>query len=224
MPGRGKLTEMEFYVLARKESSEYGSEYDTEFLAAEDPNYGEAPRCPVCGQFTGGRQWLPPLRVELELHGRQFGDVLTGSGGSDLLVSPRFEEVYRSNGLVGLEGFEPVEIVKVRSPHRLTPEPPAYRRADVAPSEVAIDVERTGVVRGGPIECSYCFTSTINGIRSVVIDEATWSGEDVFVPRGLPGTITVSERFRDVCVRHAITNLKLVESREFVETFGLSDA
>jgi len=85
IPGRGKLTEMEFYVLARKESSEYGSEYDTEFLAAEDANYGEAPRCPVCGRFTGGRQWLPPLRVELELHGRQFGDVLTGSGGSTCL-------------------------------------------------------------------------------------------------------------------------------------------
>jgi hypothetical protein len=224
MPDRGTLTEMAFYVLACKESSEYGSEYDTEFLAAEDAKYGEAPRCPVCGRFTGGRRWLPPLRVELELHGRHFGDVVTGFGGSDLLVSPRFEEVYRSNGLAGLEGFEQVEIVKVRSRHRVTPEPPAYRRVDVAPSEVAIDVEETGVVRGGPIECSYCLTSTINGIRGVVIDETTWSGEDVFVPRGLPGTITVSERFRDVCLRHPITNLKLVESREFVETFGLSEA
>lgn len=89
---------------------------------------------------------------------------------------------------------------------------------------MAIDVDETGVVRGGPIECSYCLTSLINGIRGAVIDEPTWSGEDIFVPRGLPGTITVSERFRDVCVRHAITNLKLVESRTFVETFGLGDA
>jgi len=215
---------MGFYVLARKERSEYGSEYDTEFLAGDNANYGEAPRCPVCGRFTGGRQWLPPLRVELELHGRQFGDVVTGAGGSDLLVSPRFEEVYGSNGLVGLEGFAPVEIVKVKSRRRATPEPPAYRRADVARSEVAIDVEETGVVRGGPVECSNCLTSTINEIRGVVIDEATWTGEDIFVPRGLPGTITVSERFRDVCLQHAITNLKLVESRAFVETFGLSDA
>lgn len=214
---------MVFYVLTRKTPSEYGSEYDTEFLAAEDANYGEAPRCPVCGRFTGGRRWLPPLRIELELHGTDFGDVVTGFGGSDLLVSPRFEEVYRSNHLAGLEGFEPVEIVKVRSRRRVTSEPPAYRRVDVAPSEVAIDVEETGVVRGGPIECTYCLTSTINGIRRVVIDEATWSGEDVFVPRGLPGTITASERFRDVCLQHAITNLKLVESREFVETFGLSE-
>jgi hypothetical protein len=214
---------MAFYVLARKASSEYGSEYDTEFLAAEDADYGEASRCPVCGRFVGGRRWLPPFRVELELHGRQFGDVLTGFGGCDLLVSPRFEDVYRSNGLSGLEGFEPVEIVKIRSRRRATPDPPDYRCVDVAPSETAIDVETTGVVRGGPIECSYCLTSTINGIRGVVIDEATWAGEDVFVPRGLPGTITFSERFRDVCLEHAITNLKLVRAREFVETFGLSD-
>jgi hypothetical protein len=58
---------MAFYVLARKSQSEYGSEYDTEFLAAEDARYGEAPRCPVCGEFTGMRQRLPPFRVELEL-------------------------------------------------------------------------------------------------------------------------------------------------------------
>jgi hypothetical protein len=159
----GEATAMAFYVLARKSQSEYGSEYDTEFLAAEDARYGEAPRCPVCGEFTGMRQRLPPFRVELELQGRQFGDVVTGSGGSDLLVSPRFEDIYRSHGLTGLEGFEPVEIVQVRSRRRLTPEPPAYRRADVAPSETAIDLERAGVARGGPIECSYCLRSRSTG-------------------------------------------------------------
>jgi hypothetical protein len=219
----GEATAMAFYVLARKSQSEYGSEYDTEFLAAEDARYGEAPRCPVCGEFTGMRQRLPPFRVELELQGRQFGDVVTGSGGSDLLVSPRFEDIYRSHGLTGLEGFEPVEIVQVRSRRRLTPEPPAYRRADVAPSETAIDLERAGVARGGPIECSYCLRSLINGIRGVAIDEATWGGEDVFYPRGLPGTMVVSERFHDVCLEHGITNLKLVEAPEFVETFGLNE-
>jgi hypothetical protein len=172
---------MTFYVLARKAQSEYGSEYDTEFLAAEDAQYGEAPRCPVCGNFTGMRQCLPPFRVELELHGKEFGDVVMGPGGSDLLVSPCFEDIYRSHGLTGLEGFEPVEIVQVRSRGRLAPEPPAYRRADVAPSETAIDVERTGVVRDGPIECAYCLTSLINGLRGVAIDETTWTGEDVSI-------------------------------------------
>jgi hypothetical protein len=214
---------MALYVLARKTRSEYGSDYDTEFLAAEGAQYGLAPRCPVCGEFTGMRQWLPPFRVELELHGRQFGDVVTGSGGSALLVSPRFEDIYRSTALTGLEGFEPVEIVKVRSRRRSRPEPPAYRRADVASSETAIDVERTGVARDGPIRCAYCLTSTINGIRGVVIDATTWAGEDVFYPRGLSGTIVVSERFHDVCLEHGITNIKLVEAQDFVETFGLSD-
>jgi hypothetical protein len=175
---------MAFYVLARKSQSEYGSEYDTEFLAAEDARYGEAPRCPVCGEFTGMRQRLPPFRVELELQGRQFGDVVTGSGGSDLLVSPRFEDIYRSHGLAGLEGFEPVEIVQVRSRRRLTPEPPAYGARTWLRAKRPSTSSGRESPRGGPIECSYCLRSLINGIRGVAIDEATWGGEDVFYPRG----------------------------------------
>jgi hypothetical protein len=169
------------------------------------------------------RRWLPPFRVEIELYGREFGDVLTGFGGSALLVSPRFEDVLRSERLTGLDGFEPVEVVKVSSPRGVAGTPPAYRRVDVSPSETAIDVERTGIKRIAPIECPHCLNSDVNRIHSVVIDEATWGGEDVFMPRGIPGLITVSEHFREVCVDNEITNATLVPAHEYVEMFGLSD-
>jgi hypothetical protein len=213
---------MHFYVLARKAAAEYGTHWDAGFVAADPVEYGEAPRCPVCGRFTGMRRWLPPLRVELELHGREFGDVVTGFGS--LLVSPRFEEIYRSSASTGLVGFEPLDIVRVRSRHRAVPEPPAYRRVEVAPSETAIDVGRTSVDRDGPIRCAHCLGgSIINGIRGVVIDTGTWGGEDWFEPRGLPGTIVVSARFHGVWREHGITNLKLVRAQDFVETFGLTE-
>ncbi|ASS77105.1 hypothetical protein CIG75_03975 [Tumebacillus algifaecis] len=51
--------------------------------------------------------------------------------------------------------------------------------------------------------------------QNVVIDEDTWDGIDVFKPIGLPGTIVVTERFRDFAELHGFTNLKLVPSTEY---------
>jgi hypothetical protein len=41
-------------------------------------------------------------------------------------------------------------------------------------------------------------------------------GEDVFVPRGLPGTIMVSERFRDIRIEHAMHRPPVVLGRDAV--------
>ena len=217
-----QATRMEFFILTRKPRTEYGGTYDTQYLVVDGARYGDAPRCRLCARPTGARTWLPPFRVEIELFGRQFGDVVTGFGGGAFLVSPRFEDVVRSQHLTGLEGFEPVEVAEVSS-RSFDGEPPAYRRVDISPSETAIDVEQTGIERREPIQCAHCLTSDINGIRSIVIDEATWRGEDVFSPRGIPGLIAVSERFRDVCMDNEITNITLVSAHDFVETYGLSD-
>ena len=65
--------------------------------------------------------------------------MVTGSGGSDLLVSPRFEEIYRAHGLTGLEGFEPVEIVHVRSPA-------------AAPGQVLVSSTAKDLVAGSGLE------------------------------------------------------------------------
>ena len=54
--------------LARKSESEYGSEYDTEFLAAEGARYGDAPRWPVCGAFTGMRRWFGDVVNERDVN------------------------------------------------------------------------------------------------------------------------------------------------------------
>jgi hypothetical protein len=52
-------------------------------------------------------------------------------------------------------------------------------------------------------------------LRRLVLEPGTWSGEDVFVARGLEGTIITSERFKEFCDREAFTNCVLIEAAHF---------
>ena len=47
-------------------------------------------------------------------------------------------------------------------------------------------------------------------------EPGSWQGEDVFRPRGKRGSILVSERFAEFARRHALTNMKLTPTEEFV--------
>jgi hypothetical protein len=44
-----------------------------------------------------------------------------------------------------------------------------------------------------------------------IIDERTWSGDDIFWPRGGQRVI-VSERFREMCVQHAIRGVVFISA------------
>jgi hypothetical protein len=35
--------------------------FDTEFLTADGSDFGESPRCEVCGEFVGMRPWAASL-------------------------------------------------------------------------------------------------------------------------------------------------------------------
>ncbi|HKQ39494.1 MAG TPA: hypothetical protein VJ063_15560, partial [Verrucomicrobiae bacterium] len=59
---------MRFFVL--EERPEVGEvPAVTDFLYADNSPMGEAPRCPVCGEYVGMLPLLPPIRVELETWG-----------------------------------------------------------------------------------------------------------------------------------------------------------
>ena len=94
-----------------------GGAHDTQFENVEPVNRGEPPPCPKCGETIGPLTWLPPYRAELELHGRDFGDFVTGSGSSRL-ISERMAAAFQAEGLTGLLGFHPVEVVRVRRRHK----------------------------------------------------------------------------------------------------------
>ncbi|OJT27389.1 hypothetical protein BO221_05295 [Archangium sp. Cb G35] len=191
--------------------------HDTKFDPAEPDNTGDGPYCPQCGDPIGMRTWLPPYRVKLELYGQSLGDFVDGPG-HDILVSERFAEAFRQDGLTGLLGFHPVEVLRVRR-MRKGPKPgavPRYFAVTACYSRAAVDEAHSRIRRVEPVTCLECRSTGVDSIHGYTLEPGTWSGEDVFRPRGLPGSIVVSERFAGFVARHGLTNMKLIPTEEYV--------
>lgn len=183
----------------------------TDALKVKDTNYGEAPRCEVCGQYVGLRQWLPPYRLELETWGHVFADLVVI--GTDLLISQRVKQAWEQSHLVGLNGFEQVEVVKLKRHRKAIGDPPVYFRAVVTRSQTEIDFAASGFEWGKAPTCPTCrLGDVIKRWNRIVINQQTWNGEDVFIARGLPGEIIASERFKEFCEHNNVTNVALVSA------------
>lgn len=193
--------------------------HETDFFIV-DGNIGEGRRCAQCDASLGSLVWLPPYRGELDLISKDFGD-LVRTGGDDLLMTERMVEAFQKEGLKGLSGFEPVEIVRVLKRGRRTPlTPPKYFRVSPAFLSAAVDEARSRLQRQRPIDCFYCRTRA--GLRSVydlVLEEGSWNGDDIFRPRGLTGTVLVSERFERFVTQHGFTNMELTPIEKYVLDF-----
>jgi hypothetical protein len=203
----GRLVER-FYVL---KDDQWGS-HDTEEYMVEPWEMGSADKCPMCGGYISMLHWLEPRLARLVLHGTEFGDVV--HSGSLLLVTSRFREAYQREGMAGLGEFGPVEIVKVK-PKRLMPHCPTYFHVEVKRSRAALDSDASGLVCSEPASCEECRTTGIDAVARVVLEPNTWSGEDIFESRGLPGTNLVTERFKRICENSGITNVKFIPSEEY---------
>ena len=192
--------------------------HDTKFDTVEPINLGDAPRCPRCGGGIGMLTWLPPYRVVLELYGQELGDFVDGPGGNGFLISERFAEAFRAEGLSGLLGFHPCEVVRMKRMRR-GPKPsvaPRYFVVTVCHGRGAVNEERSHLRRARPLTCPECRNPGTDYIHGFTLEPGTWQGEDVFRPRGLPGDIVVSERFVEFVGRYGWTNMKLTPSEEFV--------
>ena len=174
---------------------------------------GPCPRCPKCGGFAGWRDWLPPLKAELELFSREFGDLAMMT--PDLLISERFSQIYHAAGLTGLRGFEPVEITKVRRRRKTTGTPPRYFRARPVQSMAAVDGAASECEWDPAPTCDLCRVSARTRWKRIIVEPGTWSGEDIFFPRGAKDFM-VSARFKDVCDENDLKTPPLVSA----ETFG----
>src|ERR1700722_5914669 len=184
----------------------------TDFLPAPGWKRGDAPRCPKCGDFIGMMPRLPPFRVELETWGRRFGDLAFGVS-NDVLASERFKDAFLSSGLTGFSGFMPVQVTKVTARRGKIPKPmPSYFVAVPGRSRAAVDDRASGIDYEKRWTCEECRIGHTKRLRRLVLEPNTWSGEDVFIPRGLPGPVVTSERFKQFCDRHAFTNCLLIEA------------
>jgi len=191
--------------------------YDTEFDAADDPNLGDAALCPRCGDGIGMLPWLPPYRGELILHGKAFGDFMK-LPGNEVLVSERFAEAFRSEGLTGLLGFHPVEVSRVRGTRKGSKplSVPRYFLVSLCFGRAAVDLARSRIRYTQPVTCSECRYGGPESIHGFALEPGTWKGEDVFQPRGLQGVTVVSERFARLVAQHGLTNMRLTPIEEYV--------
>jgi len=204
-----------FFVL---EEGVLGSRYDADVDTVEPVNLGDAPRCSQCGGFIGLLKWLPPYRVKLELHGEELGDFIKNSA-YDLLISERFAEAFRAEGLTGLEDFHPVEVLRVRRMGKRARKPlsvPRYCIASTCFGRAAVDPVLNRMRVSEPPTCAECRSTGVDAIHGFVLEPGTWRGEDIFRPRGLVGSLVVSERFKDFVERHGLTNMRLTPTEQFV--------
>jgi len=190
--------------------------HDTEFSPVH-PNVGPALRCPQCGETIGMLTWQPPYQGEMGLYGKEFGDLMEESSGG-LLITERFAEAFKAEGLTGLSGFQPVEILRVRRKRRgpKPGPPPRYFYVTPAYGQTALDMERSRLRLSKPFECSWCRDTGVDAIDGLALEEGSWSGEDVFRPRGLWGIILVSERFVRFAGKHALSHIAWVPIDKYV--------
>lgn len=157
---------------------------------------------------------MPPFRAELEAWGTAFGDLAFGPGDS-VLVSDRFRTAFVAENLSGLDGFEEVEIVHVTRHHQLDGEPPTYFHARPQIGPAALDDAASEVAREGGAACHQCRLDGIRRAERVVLEPDTWSGEDLFIARGLPGTYLASERFERFSRVHGFHNAVLLPAEKY---------
>lgn len=193
---------MHFYCLEKR----FHGDAETIAEEVEGSAVGDARACPACGRTTSMLSWLPPYRVVLEPHGQQFGDFAFFDGGNSFLVSLKFKDAYEANRLTGLTGFNPVDIARIRSRKKKRLPPPKYFKVDAQYGRTALDLAACGFIWEEAPTCPECRVGIIRSWQRIVIEEGTWTGEDAFEVRGLPGTIIVSQRFKDVCQSNGITN------------------
>ena len=213
-----------FFVL---EPQALGSRYDTDADTLAPDNCGEAPRCTRCGDFVGMLPWLVPHRAALKMHGDEPGDFIRGAGYEEIL-SERFVDALRTEGLIGFEGFHPLDVVRVRYMKKRLRSPlpiPHYRVVSPCFGRAAVDLVLNRVRISSPPICSECRVTGIQAIHGFVLEPGTWGGEDVFRPRGLQGKVVVSARFKAFVERHGFTNMLLTPTEQYVwDPSGLGPA
>ena len=135
-----------------------------------------------------------------------------------MLVSERFKRLWGEAGLTGLEGFEKVEIVRTRSYGKTKRIKPSgdYYVVKIARSRAAVDDEASGLIRDGEgQQCKECrYRGIVKRTSRIVLEKGTWSGEDVFYPRGISSIIT-SERYRDFHIANKVNNGLLIPAEVY---------
>ena len=158
---------------------------------------------------------IPPIRLEIKSWGFAWGDIAFGTG-MQILVSEKLKSQFLAEGLDGITRFDSVEIVRAKRNKSVETTFPTYYLASIKISRAAIDELSSGLVRDETLVCNECRVGrVIKRIDKIILEPDTPPTEDIFIARGLPGTILVSERFKLVCEMDKLLNCSFVPAEEF---------
>lgn len=202
---------MRFFALTQSNPE---SHWDTEYMPVNGTRYGGPPLCPECGGPIASRVWLPPYSVEVKTYGKAFGD-FAFLAASKFLMSKHAAEAWTAAGLMGVREFHPVDI-QSHSPRSIRA--PEYFVPVIDTGVTRIDVHGTVIMPSATPPhglCKECLSRSIDAIGKIVIDESSWDGSDIFVARGLPGQVLVTERFVEFVANAEITNASAAPAESF---------
>lgn len=172
------------------------------------------PKCPVCGRATGPRRLLPPYGVVIK-QPKNIGDFVRGTGGFSLLVSERFKSAYEREGMTGIKKFTPINITKMGTRSKTQYTNPELFGIEVSRSNTRVDYDKMNVKWGNPPDKDYCrFCGPggggkggwVQSYSGVVVEDKTWSGEDMFFAINFAGSILLSARGAEFITRNGFTN------------------
>lgn len=201
---------MRFFVIDPVIASSVAS---MEFDKAEPAKLGPVPRCEKCGQPTGPLTWEPPYFASIRCKGAKTSHFLTGAG-RNILVSRDFANRFTASGLSGLTPFEEVAIAESRGCAKT--DVPEYLHAEVLAGGM-IDPQASGLEYVEPgTACDLCgLNGILARVRKIAVDEASWDGKDLFVPRNLPGIYLVTERFCTFWLAHELGDAPWLSADEY---------
>jgi hypothetical protein len=198
------------YVL--QNSSVVGNDAETDFLKPKGTKRGDAPRCPVCNTPVGMKVWEPPFRVKIQFWGTRHGDIAYFM--DDLLVSERLVDMIRSESLTGIDIISEATVSEV-SPKRMAHEIPRYFIGRIRRTEAIFDHVASGAEYRRMWTCTECRIGEMNRHKRVSLIPNTWTGEDLFIAKGLPGVFLTSSRFHDFARSHGFLNVHLIRASEY---------
>jgi len=211
----------EFFVIEPAEGILFGTKWAFADILPPDNRERSLETCPVCGKVVRGREWLLPRRIKLSRYkSTWWGDFVWGAGFL-LLVSAHFKQVYEQENLQGITKFsEPVEVLKAGTKKMadLPGAPPTYHLIDIVWNGANQDDVASEVISKHPeqMRCSFCRVG--RGLLSqsgIVIQEGSWTGADIFTPRGGPVRIMVSKRFKEVAEAYDLKNTWFVPVEKY---------
>ncbi|MEZ6133439.1 MAG: hypothetical protein R3C53_00880 [Pirellulaceae bacterium] len=189
----------QFYVLSRDYSkSSFAYLQSEDFLEQIPPS-----KCPICGEELTPAAENPNSLFTVRRH--IYGDLI--SDGSSIAVSPQFIAKYQASSLVGLDF--------AATPLRLSNCDREYFLAIPAATCTLLDEIKSGVVINQMRGCDCCRVSAIDKIDQLVINTATWKGDDIFCSGNLFSEIIVTQAFCDFIAKHDLSNFQFIPSSKF---------